>query len=150
MIREAQIQDIPEIIHVIHNSIRSCIQDHQRNESVIQTWLEEANHANIMMWMLYNESWVYLSDNRVVGFLLVTDGGKILLNYICPERQFEGIGKALLMHMLHYFREKNIAEIHLESTYTALPFYQKYGFVAHTEFEHEPTKLKLVKPLSSS
>ena len=148
MIRDAQIQDIPEIIQVIHNSIRSCIQDHQRNESVIQTWLEEANHSNIMMWMLYNDSWVYVYDHRVVGFLLVSDEGKILLNYICPERQYEGIGKALLMYMLESVREKNITEISLESTHTALPFYQKHGFVAQGEFGLENDQLKLIKPLN--
>ncbi|WP_180007547.1 MULTISPECIES: GNAT family N-acetyltransferase [unclassified Acinetobacter] len=147
MIREAQIQDIPEIIHVIHNSIRSCIQDHQRNESVIQTWLEEANQSNILMWMLYNDSWVYVSDNRVVGFILVSDQGQILLNYICPERQYQGIGKALLLNMIHCVRKKNITEISLESTHTALAFYQKYGFVAHQDFEPADVPLKLVKQL---
>ncbi len=41
----------------------------QRNESVIQTWLEEANQSNILMWMLYNDSQMNVSDNRVVGFI---------------------------------------------------------------------------------
>ena len=147
MIREAQIQDIPEIIQVIHNSIRSCIQDHQRNESVIQTWLEQANHANIMLWMLYNDSWVYISQERVVGFILVSDKGEILLNYICPECQNRGIGTALLMNMMKCFRQKNINEIHLQSTHTALPFYQKYGFEPTLGVLQEPTPLKLSKQL---
>ena len=128
MIRESRIEDIPEIIRVIHESVRSCIQDHQRNESAIQVWLEKTNQANMMLWMLYNDSWVYIDQDQIVGFILVNDQGKILLNYIHPAMQQQGIGTALLMNMIDSLREKKIPQVSLKSTYTALPFYKKCGF----------------------
>ncbi|MBP8098992.1 MAG: GNAT family N-acetyltransferase [Acinetobacter sp.] len=128
MIRESRIEDIPEIIQVIHESIRSCVLDHQRNESNIQIWLEKTNQSNLLLWLLYNDSWVYIDNNRVVGFILVNDQGVILLNYIYPEMQQQGIGKALLMNMMERMHIKKVKKITLDSTQTALHFYKKHGF----------------------
>lgn len=128
MIRESRIDDISEIIQVIHESVRSCILDHQRNESNIQVWLGQTHQSNLLLLLLYNDSWVYLEDNRVVGFILINDQGVILLNYICPEKQQQGIGKALLMNVIERMRMKKVKKITLDSTQTALRFYQKHGF----------------------
>ncbi len=137
MIRKSRIEDIPEIIRVIHESVRSCIQDHQRNESEIQIWLEKTNQSSLLLGMLYNDSWVYLEQEQIAGFILVNDHGKILLNYIRPELQQQGIGTALLMNMIDCLREKNIAQITLNSTHTALPFYRKCGFQHHQPQQDE-------------
>jgi N-acetylglutamate synthase-like GNAT family acetyltransferase len=128
MIREAKIEDIPAILKMVHESIRSCVQDHNRNESEIQIWLEKFNQSNLMLLMLYNDSWVYIEQSRIAGFLLVNDDGKILLNYIAPEMQQQGIGTALLVNICEKLKDKNVQQITLRSTHTALPFYQKQGF----------------------
>ncbi|WP_374663253.1 GNAT family N-acetyltransferase [Acinetobacter sp.] len=128
MIRESRIEDIPEIIRVIHESVRSCIQDHQRNESEIQIWLEKTSQSNLLLWILYNDSWVYIENDQIAGFIMVNDQGEILLNYIRPEMQLQGIGTALLMNMIDCLREKKIPQVSLDSTQTALPFYKKCGF----------------------
>lgn len=70
MIRAAQLQDIPEILNVVHDSIRSCIKDHHRHESTIQIWLENKTQSNLIMWMHYNDSWVYVLNQHVVGFIM--------------------------------------------------------------------------------
>lgn len=149
MIRESRIEDIPEIIRVIHDSVRSCIQDHQRNESEIQIWLEKTNQSNLLLWLLYNDSWVYIENHQVVGFILVNDQGEILLNYICPHMQQQGIGKALLMNMIERMRAKKVTQITLDSTYTALPFYKKYGFqsIHPLRADSVPVSTNLVKYL---
>lgn len=54
MIRAAQIQDVANLVAVLQASIRSCIQDHQRNEAKIQTWLENKSYENILMLLHYN------------------------------------------------------------------------------------------------
>lgn len=150
MIRESRIDDLAEIIQVIHESIRSCILDHQRNESDIQVWLEQTHQSNLLLLLLYNDSWVYLKDNRVVGFILINDQGVILLNYICPEKQQQGIGKALLMNVIEQMRMKKVEKITLDSTQTALRFYQKHGFqTTHLLNTHysTPDRTHLVKYL---
>jgi len=146
MIREAKIEDIPAILKTVHESIRSCVQDHNRNESEIQIWLEEINQSDLMLLMLYNDSWVYVEENIIAGFLLINDHGKILLNYIAPEMQQQGIGTAMLLNICERFKVKNISHITLETTHTALPFYQKQGFeIAPNE---NTTVINMVKSLA--
>lgn len=100
MIREGRVEDIPQIIQVIHDSIQSCVLDHQREESKIQTWLEKFDHASLIVDMLYNDCWVYLIYDKVVGFLLVSDAGEIRMHYVAQHCQRLGFGTALF-HQMH-------------------------------------------------
>ncbi len=148
MIRVAQIQDIPEILNVVHDSIRSCIKDHHRHESTIQVWLENKTQSNLIMWMHYNDSWVYVMDQQVVGFIMVSDQGRILLNYISSAEQHRGIGKALLNTVIEHFKSKKIHQISLESTQTALSFYQRHGFQIRSQYTSDTTSIPMIKQLS--
>ncbi len=150
MIRESRIEDLPEIIRVIHESFRSCVQDHQRNESEIQIWLEKNRQSDLLLMLLYNDSWVYVVQDVVVGFMLVNDQGEILMNYIDPAVQQQGIGKALLQNTIECMRAKKIRQMTLDSTYTALPFYKKQGFLPITATPSDASRAmtNLVKFLS--
>ena len=128
MIRAAQLQDIPEILNVVHDSIRSCIKDHHRHESTIQIWLENKTQSNLIMWMHYNDSWVYVLNQHVVGFIMVSDQGRILLNYISSAEQQRGIGKALLETVIEHLKRKKIRQMSLESTQTACSFIKNMAF----------------------
>lgn len=130
MIREGKIQDIPQIIQVIHDSIQSCILDHQRKASTIQHWLEQFNQARLIVAMLYNDCWVYLLHDRVVGFLLVSDTGEILMHYVAARCQHMGFGTLLFNQMQHTLVQKRIHTIKIYSTRTALAYYRKHGFNA--------------------
>ena len=99
MIREGRVEDIPQIIQVIHDSIQSCVLDHQREESKIQTWLEKFDHASLIVDMLYNDCWVYLIYDKVVGFLLVSDTGEIRMHYVAQHCQRLGFGTELFQQM---------------------------------------------------
>ena len=110
MIRAAQIQDVSDLVAVLHASIRSCIQDHQRNEAKIQAWLETKNYENILMLLHYNNCWVYVLQHVVVGFIMMSDRGQILQHAIAPEVQQRGIGrpcylKLLLIYGLKMYRK---------------------------------------------
>ena len=135
MIRTAQIQDVSDLVAVLHASIRSCIQDHQRNEAKIQAWLETKNYENILMLLHYNNCWVYVLQHVVVGFIMMSDRGQILHHAIAPEVQQRGIGQALLFEAIAHLRSKNVSQISVFSTQTALMFYQKY------DFEIQPQKI---------
>ena len=139
MIRAAQLQDIPEILNVVHDSIRSCIKDHHRHESTIQIWLENKTQSNLIMWMHYNDSWVYILNQHVVGFIMVSDQGRILLNYISSAEQKRGI---------EHLKRKKIRQMSLESTQTACSFYQKHGFQIHVQDIPNPQMVTMVKLLS--
>jgi len=147
MIRAAKIQDIPEILHVLQESIRSCVQDHQREESKIQAWLEKMTHSNLLLWMHYNDSWIYSINQQTVGFIMVSDIGKILLNYTLPDLQGQGIGTSLLNSVIAHLKLRNLEQITLDSTQTALAFYQKQGFQIRTYAAPEQPTIPMIKYL---
>lgn len=147
MIRAAKIQDISEILYVLQEAIRSCVPDHQSDESKIQAWLEKITHANLLLWMHYNDSWIYSINQHIVGFIMVSDIGKILLNYTLPEMQNQGIGTALLNSATAHLKLRNLEQITLESTQTALGFYQKQGFQVRTYALPEQQTIPMIKYL---
>ena len=128
MIRAAQIQDVANLVAVLQASIRSCIQDHLRNEAKIQAWLENKSYENILMLLHYNNCWVYVLQHVVVGFILMSDHGQILQHAIAPEMQQRGIGQALLFEAISDLQRKNVSHMSVFSTQTALSFYEKNGF----------------------
>lgn len=145
MIRAAKIQDIPEILHVLQESIRSCVLDHQREESKIQAWLEKMTHSNLLLWMHYNDSWIYSMNQQTVGFIMVSDIGKILLNYTLPDVQGQGIGTSLLNSVIAHLKLRELEQITLDSTQTAMAFYQKQGFQIRTYATPEQQTVPMIK-----
>ena len=132
VIREGKIQDIPQIIQVIHDSIQSCVLDHQREDSRIQSWLEKFDHASLIVDMLYNDCWVCLVHDKVVGFLLVSDTGEIRMHYVAQHCQRLGFGTELFQQMHRALLKKKIHQIEIQSTQTALSYYQHCGFHPHS------------------
>ena len=59
----------------------------------------------------------------------MTDSGKITLNYVDPDARFRGVSKALVLSMEENARTLEIVECRLESSQTALRFYQALGYV---------------------
>ena len=99
MIRSARIQDVPSLIRVLHDSIRSCSLDHQHREIKIQRLLENKNQENLLLLMHYNNCWVYELQHQVVGFILASDQGEVLMNYVAPDVQQRGIGTVSYTHL---------------------------------------------------
>ena len=150
MIREGKVQDIPQIVHVVHDSIRSCVMDHQREETRIQTWLEAFTHSTLIVEMLYNDCWVYTVHDRVVGFLMVSDQGEIRMHYVSSCMQRMGYGTQLFYYMLDFMTPKKIDRLEIETTRTALPYYTKLGFQNTSPHMQDEPALHLFKALSSS
>lgn len=97
--------------------------------------------------MHYNNCWVYELQHQVVGFILASDQGEVLMNYVAPDVQQRGIGKLLLNEVLHYYQQRQMKRIVLASTRTALPFYQKYGFQIQPQAIEPVLHIPLVKYL---
>ncbi|WP_407865974.1 GNAT family N-acetyltransferase [Phyllobacterium phragmitis] len=68
---------------------------------------------------------------------------EILLNYVSPDTRFGGISKAMLGHMEAEAKAKGLACCVVESTKTAVRFYQSAGY----EFDEgaEPDNLTMRK-----
>ena len=78
-------------------------------------------------------------DNKVIGIIrIVGDGYSVILIQdilVCPEYQREGIGTALLQHVLEEY--KNVYQKHLltDNTPKTIQFYKSLGFVMDTDIE---------------
>ncbi|EFF83972.1 acetyltransferase, GNAT family [Acinetobacter haemolyticus ATCC 19194] len=138
MIEIAQQQDSKEILNVIKQSIESCSLDHDNNQNVIDEWLSNKTEENIINWINNSYSYMYKKDNKIVGFILMSKGGVILLNYVLPDYQGDGIGSAMVDFIISLSSSYQIDKIKLESTLTARKFYESKEFVILEEtYEHE-------------
>ncbi|WP_017395667.1 GNAT family N-acetyltransferase [Acinetobacter haemolyticus] len=138
MIEIAQQQDSKAILNVIKQSIESCSLDHDNNQNVIDEWLSNKTEENIINWINNSYSYVYKKDNKIVGFILMSKGGVILLNYVLPDYQGDGIGSAMVDFIISLSSSYQIDKIKLESTLTARKFYESKEFVILEEtYEHE-------------
>ena len=54
--------------------------------------------------------------------------GELFLNYVLPDFQHKNIGSQLLVKLIQDCQKYQIKKIYLESTLTALSFYQKNHF----------------------
>lgn len=148
MIEPAQIQDCADIIYVIQKSILSCVLDHQNNTQIIADWLANKTVEQLSSWMQHNPSYVYRDQQQhIIAFILFSKQGDILLNYVLPEGQHQGIGSQLIAQVRYHLQQLSITQICVESTLTAAPFYQKQGFihVANLYDNHEIYAYKMVQ-----
>ncbi|MFT4021901.1 MAG: GNAT family N-acetyltransferase [Acinetobacter sp.] len=128
MILSATRNDVKNIVHVITLSIQACTLDHQENPEIIQKWLSNKTVENISIWMKNSFAFIYKKEGEVIGFILLSKAGVLLLNYILPDQQGVGIGSALLNQVIDTAKEKSIQKIALESTLTAKEFYLSKKF----------------------
>ncbi|NHC05060.1 GNAT family N-acetyltransferase [Acinetobacter sp. 187] len=123
MIEIAQKKDAQAILRVIEKSIHDCILDHQNDPKIIQEWLSNKTVENISIWIENSYSFIYRQNKEIVGFILLSKTGILLLNYVLPETQRVGLGSILLKYICDVAKSNNIRKITLESTLTAKNFY---------------------------
>jgi putative acetyltransferase len=68
------------------------------------------------------------SDGILVGFGLLNNSGYLALLYVHPEARLRGVSKSLLSALEDESRTIGIRELKLESTATALRFYERAGY----------------------
>lgn len=131
LIRQARSGDEAAIASVLIKSIREvCGPDYDNDESVLSHWCANKKPELIAKWIVSPSQYfiVALIEEEIVGVGDITFDGKILLCYVHPEFIGKGVGKSLLDAMTGFARERSINKITLESTRTALSFYERNGF----------------------
>lgn len=82
-------------------------------------------------WALW---YVALEDEKFLGYIGIQyglDGGDIMTIATEPDYRGRGIGKALILHVLEIFKEKDLQYLTLEvrpSNFSALKLYENLGF----------------------
>lgn len=128
-IREACMEDAEESCAVIQRSIAElCEVDHQGDAPTISLWLANKTAENMRRWIAQTHVFVATEHGRIVGVGAITKSGEITLNYISPDMRFRGIGKLLLRRMERQASELGVRTITLQSSLTALRFYDSAGY----------------------
>lgn len=136
MIRRAQVEDAKGIHDAHMRSIREvCSKQHTEDE--ISGWGNRPFNEEQRISAIKNHSvWVVEINDKIEGYSQISFKQKeeqqvahILGLYLTSRASGLGLGKQLLQLMLEEAKAKNVRQITLESTITAHPFYQKFGFV---------------------
>jgi ribosomal protein S18 acetylase RimI-like enzyme len=128
--RRARIEDAAEACVVLRRSIAElCHLDHGGDEVMLARWLSNKTVENVRRWI--GESHVFVAEEagRILGVAAMSGAGTITLNYVSPDARFRGVSKALVRCLENHARAHGLAECRLESTKTALRFYQDLGYM---------------------
>jgi N-acetylglutamate synthase-like GNAT family acetyltransferase len=128
--RRGLIDDAAEACLIIRRSIGElCSLDHGGDEKLLANWLSNKTIENVRKWIMQCHFYVAEEAGAMLGVSAMDAAGKITLNYVSPDARFRGVSKALLLCMEDQARALGIEECSLETTQTALGFYQGLGYV---------------------
>jgi GNAT superfamily N-acetyltransferase len=130
-IRKAVHSDASAACELVRCSIEElCVDDHQRDARTLSEWLKNKTLANFEHWIKSDRHVALVAEvgSRLVGFGLLDLGGYVALLYVAPEARFSGVSEALLRALEQEAVGAGIQELKLESSVTALRFYQSAGY----------------------
>jgi GNAT superfamily N-acetyltransferase len=131
VIRRAVPADAGAACELVRRSITTlCVPDHGQDASTIAAWLAHKTVDNFAGWISSPRHVAVVADDAgtLAGFALLNLGGTIALLYVAPAFRFRGISKALLASLEDHAVALGIARLSLESSATALSFYERCGY----------------------
>jgi GNAT superfamily N-acetyltransferase len=131
VIRGAVPADVADACNLVRRSITElCAADHQGDEATIAAWLANKTEGNFAAWICSPRHVAMVAERAgvIVGFALLNRDGTIALLYVAPEARFTGVSKAMLAVLEEHAVASRIAELKLESSVTALSFYESCGY----------------------
>jgi GNAT superfamily N-acetyltransferase len=133
-VRPAAVEDAAEACGIIRDSITQlCRLDHGSDAQYLEKWLSSKTTENVRRWIEQAHRFVAEGGGKIVGVAAMRSDGKVTLNYVAPAARFQGISKALMARIEAAAKSVGIKICTLESTRTALPFYESLGFVRSPE-----------------
>ena len=129
-VRAATIDDAAASCDVIRRSIvELCRVDYGSDEAFLARWLANKTVENVQRWISQSRHFLVAeAGGTILGAASMTDSGKVLLNYVSPDARFRGVSKALMQALEDRARTAGIAQCSLDSTQTALRFYESLGY----------------------
>ncbi len=137
-IREARVDDAADLCDLIRSSIvELCFLDHGGERGNLVVWLANKTADNIRAWIIQSHIFVAEHDGTLAGVAGLASDGTVILNYVRPKDRFTGVSKALLLAVEERARDLGLAACTVETTKTALPFYEAAGYV---DLDRQPRK----------
>lgn len=130
-VRPAEQRDAEAAIDVVRQSIRQlCVADHHNDEETLAAWLANKTPEYFLTWLANIDNFcvVVESNDRLVGVGVLHRRGEILLFYLAPREQRQGIGTMVHAALEKKANEWGLTSLHLDSTALACPFYEALGY----------------------
>lgn len=132
-VRPAHPGDAAAVIAVVRTAIeRSCRADHRGDPATLERWLANKTPEHFAAWIANPDNYCVVAElgGTPAGVALVNRRGEVLLFYVAPERQRQGIGTQLHAALEQEARRQRLPRLRLESTSVARRFYEARGYRA--------------------
>jgi len=130
-IRKASLDDADASCAVVRRSIiELCHPDHRGDGPTITAWLANKTAENMRRWIAQSHVFVAVEQDRILGVVAMKPSGEITLNYVSPDARLRGVSKALVQRLEQQAAALGVGKITLQSTATALRFYESAGYRA--------------------
>src|SRR5258706_8288059 len=130
-VRKAEPKDAEAAVAVLRRSITElCTLDHHGDADTLARWLANKTPENFLSWLATEDNFCIVAEtnDQIVGVGLLHRSGEVRLCYLAPGAQGQGLGKAILVALEEKAKEWGLRRLHLESTVSARPFYERVGY----------------------
>lgn len=143
IIREFREQDAPILWALFYNTIRNInLRDY--TERQVKAWAPDEFDAQLWLKkMTAIQPFVAELDGVIVGYSDVQPSGLVDHFFCHHEYQGQGVGRALMTHVIKQAEAKGLDRIYSEVSITARPFYEHVGFTVVNEQQIEVRGAKL-------
>lgn len=138
-IRKAHKDDAQEIWDIRSAAIHSECKDYYSSEE-LEVWTSGETPAQFVK-AVEDNFYVAILDGHVVGTGMINlESGKVDAIFIHPSHVRAGIGRQVLCYLERLAVDAGLAELCLDSTLNAAPFYRKCGFIGDSVAQYDSPK----------
>jgi len=130
-IKEANINDVRKISYLIKKNTDKVKENNYTNEQ-ITVWKNYNSPAAIKKSLFERKIFCAFQNDKLVGTIGLEENEVVGL-YVSFNKRGQGIGRALLRHLEEYANNRNIQELTLCATPSALNFYKNNGYEVEKE-----------------
>lgn len=135
-ITKAHNDDAQEIWDIRNAAIRSECKDHYSREE-LEVWTSGGTTEQFLT-VVEDHFYVAILHGHVVGTGMINlEEGKVDAIFVHPSHVRAGIGRQLLFYLEKLAVEAGLAELCLDSTLNAAPFYRKCGFIGDSVAQYK-------------
>lgn len=119
---------LEEIMQLFYDTVHS-VNAKDYNEQQLERWAP--SKPDVVSWkqrLGNNICFVAIVENKIAGFAELTDDGHVDTMYVHKDHQRKGVATNLMQQLLKIASERNYTELTTESSITAKPLFEKYGF----------------------
>lgn len=129
MIREYEEKDLDSIIKLFYDTVHFInIKDYTFEQ--VNVWAPENIDRNLWNTSFLEHYSILFEDNGIIkGFCDCDNKGYIDRLYVHKDFQNQGIGKKLIENVENYILNIGVCEFYSHVSITALPFFQKRGYI---------------------